>query len=158
MILLIIILILLVLVYIVRISNNNDLIKNNVKTEKDKQLIKQEKKKQHFTKISIALTIISILSLICFLLADFTSIDYFIMDYFATDFITEQEFDRLLYFVPAYIMISNLIYTQVNIGDFILKHFKTKEEELEININKEKLLGLLYKKKPVNEEEKKSEK
>jgi hypothetical protein len=88
---------------------------------------------------------------------DFTSIDYFLADYFSADFVTEQEFDRLLYFVPCYTLISNLIYTQVNIGDFLLKHFKTKEEELEIKINKKQLLGLLYKKKPTTEEQKKSE-
>ena len=79
------------------------------------------------------------------------------MDYFSADFVTEQEFDRLLYFIPLYLIVANLIYTQVNIGDFILKYFKTKEEELEINIDKEKLLSLLYKKKPTTEETKKPE-
>lgn len=157
MILLLIILILLVLVYIVRISNNNDLIKNNAKTEEDMQIIKQEKKKQHLTKVSIGLTVLSIVLLIAFILFDFTSIDYFLMDYFSAEFVTEQEFDRLFYFIPIYLMIVNLIYTQVNIGDFILKYFKTKEEELEINIDKEKLLSLLYKKKPTTEETKKPE-
>ena len=87
---------------------------------------------------------------------DFTSIDYFILDYVSADFVTEPEFDRLLYFTPAFIMISNLIYTQVNIGDFLLKFFKTQEEELEIKINKEALMGLLYKKKPTTEEEQKN--
>jgi hypothetical protein len=87
---------------------------------------------------------------------DFTSIDYFLADYFLADFVTEQEFDRLLYFVPCYTLISNLIYTQVNIGDFLLKFFKTQEEELDIKINKEALMGLLYKKKPVTDEEQKN--
>ncbi len=157
MILLLIILILLILVYIVRISNNNDLIKNNAKTEEDMQIIKQEKKKQHLTKVSIGLTAISIILLIVFILFDFTSLDYILMDYFSAEFVTEQEFDRILYLIPAYIMVANLIYTQVNIGDFILKYFKTKEEEMEIKIDKDKLLGLLYKKKPTTEEDKKSE-
>lgn len=156
MILLLIILILLVLIYIVRISNNNDIIKNNAKTVEQMQVIKAEKKKQHFTKVSKALTLISIVLLIIFLLMDFTSIDYFILDYVSADFVTEPEFDRLLYFAPAFIMISNLIYTQVNIGDFLLKFFKTQEEELEIKLNKEAIMGLLYKKKPTTEEEQKN--
>ena len=156
MILLLIIFILLVLIYIVRISNNNDIIKNNAKTVEQMQVIKTEKKKQHLTKVSKTLTLISIVLLIVFLLMDFTSIDYFILDYVSADFVTEPEFDRLLYFAPAFIMISNLIYTQVNIGDFLLKFFKTQEEELEIKLNKEAIMGLLYKKKPTNEEEQKN--
>jgi Na+(H+)/acetate symporter ActP len=156
MILLLLIFILLVLIYIVRISNNNDIIKNNAKTVEQMQIIKAEKKKQHLTKVSKALTAISIISLIVFILMDFTSIDYIVMDYFATDFVTEQEFDRLLYFIPAYVMITNLIYTQVNIGDFLLKFFKTQEEEMDIKINKDAIMGLLYKKKPVTEEEQKN--
>lgn len=156
MILLLIILILLVLVYIVRVSNNNDIIKANAKTVEQMQVINGEKKKQHLTKVSKLLFAISILSLIVFLLMDFTSLDYFFADYFSAEFVNEQEFDRLLYFVPAYVMITNLIYTQVNIGDFLLKFFKTQEEELDIKINKDALMGLLYKKKPVTEEEQKS--
>ncbi|MBE6146060.1 MAG: hypothetical protein E7171_05500 [Firmicutes bacterium] len=158
MILLLLILILLVLIYIVRISNNNDIIKNNAKTVEQMQVINAEKKKQHFTKVSKALFAISAISLIAFLLMDLTSIDYFLLDYFSAEFVTEPEFDRLLYFIPVYCLICNLIYTQVNIGDFLLKFFKTQEEELEIKINKEAIMGLLYKKKPTNEEQKNSEK
>ncbi len=147
MILLIIILILLVLVYFVRISNNNDLINNNAKTEEDMQAIKEGKRKQYKSKVFIILTIASILLLIAFILFDFTNIDYILMDYFSADFVTEQEFDKLFYFIPAFLLITNLIYTQVNIGDFILRYFKTKEEEMEIKINKDTIMGLLYKKK-----------
>lgn len=154
MILLIIIFILLVLVYIVRKSNNEDLIKNNAKYQEELQDIQAARKKEYKGKIFIYLTIGSIVLLIAFILCDFTSLDYIIQDYMSADFITEQEFERLFYFIPAYIMIANLIYAEVNIGDFILRYFKTKEEELEININKEKLLGLLYKKKPSTEQEK----
>lgn len=158
MIVLLLILILLILIYIVRISNNNDIIKNNAKTVEQMQVINAEKKKQHKTKVSKTLFAISAISLVVFLLMDFTSIDYFVLDYVSADFVTEPEFDILLYFIPAYVLISNLIYTQVNIGDFLLKFFKTQEEELEIKINKETIMGLLYKKKPTNEEQKNSEK
>ena len=153
MLLLIIILILLILIYIVRISNNNDIIRKNIKTEEDKKIIKEEKKKLHFTKVSKILTLASLLCLIVFIISDFTSIDYYIMDYLTTEFITEQEFNRILYLIPGYIVIANLIYVQVNIGDFLLNYFKTQEEELEININKEKIMSLLYKKKPSTTEE-----
>ncbi len=157
MLILLIVLILLVLVYIVRISNNNDIINKNMKTVEDKEYIQKIKKEQHLTKVSIVLTIASVLLLIAFIIADFTSIDYLIMDYFATDFITEDEFNKLLYFTPAMLMLVNLIYTQVNIGDILLKYFKTQEEELELTEAKEKLMSLLYKKKPSTEEKKKSE-
>lgn len=157
MLILLIVLILLVLVYIVRISNNNDIINKNMKTVEDKEYIQKIKKEQHLTKVSIVLTIASVLLLIAFIIVDFTSIDYLIMDYFATDFITEDEFNKLLYFTPAMLMLVNLIYTQVNIGDILLKYFKTQEEELELTEAKEKLMSLLYKKKPSTEETKKSE-
>lgn len=157
MLILLIVLILLVLVYIVRISNNNDIINKNMKTVEDKEYIQKIKKEQHLTKVSIVLTIASVLLLIAFIIVDFTSIDYLIMDYFATDFITEDEFNKLLYFTPAMLMLVNLIYTQVNIGDILLKYFKTQEEELELTEAKEKLMSLLYKKKPTTEETKKSE-
>ena len=157
MLILLIVLILLVLVYIVRISNNNDIINKNMKTVEDNEYIQKIKKEQHLTKVSIVLTIASVLLLIAFIIADFTSIDYLIMDYFATDFITEDEFNKLLYFTPAMLMLVNLIYTQVNIGDILLKYFKTQEEELELTEAKEKLMSLLYKKKPSTEETKKSE-
>ena len=157
MLILLIVLILLVLVYIVRISNNNDIINKNMKTVEDKEYIQKIKKEQHLTKVSIVLTIASVLLLIAFIIADFTSIDYLIMDYFATDFITEDEFNKLLYFTPAMLMLVNLIYTQVNIGDILLKYFKTQEEELELTEAKEKLMSLLYKRKPSTEETKKSE-
>ena len=157
MILLFIILLLLILIYIVRISNNNDIVKNNSKSEEDKIFVNKTKKEQHMTKISILLFIVGIVSFIGLIISDFTNIDYLIADYLATDFVEEQELNRLFYFIPAFIIIGNLIYTQVNIGDKLLAYFKTKEEELEINIDKEKLLNLLYKKKPIKEEEKSNE-
>ena len=154
MIIIAIIFILLVLIYIVRISNNNDIIKKNLKTEEDKLFIKEVKKAEHKTKVSFALFITAIVILIIFLICDFTNYDYIIYDYFAVDFVEEPEFNPLLYFTPAYIVIVNLIYTQVNIGDKLLRYFKTKEEELEINIDKDKLLSILYKKKPTTDEKK----
>ena len=157
MIIIILTLILLILVYIVRISNNNDIINNNQKTEEDKLYIKELKKSEHITKVSIALCAIAAILLIIFLICDFTSLDYIFYDYLAIDFVEEKNFDRMLYIIPICIVIANLIYTQVNIGDKLLKYFKTKEEELEINIDKEKLLSLLYKKNPT-EDTKKTEK
>lgn len=157
MLILLIVLILLIIIYIVRISNNNDIINKNMKTVEDKAYVQKIKKEQHLTKVSIALTIVSIVLLLFFILADFTNIEYLIVDYFSTEFVTEDEFNKLLYFTPAFIMLVNLTYTQVNIGDILLKYFKTQEEELELTEAKEKLMGLLYKKKPTQEETKKSE-
>jgi hypothetical protein len=72
--------------------------------------------------------------------------------------VEEKELNRLFYFTPAFIIVGNLIYTQVNIGDKLLDYFKTKEEEFEINIDKEKLLSLLYKKKAVKEKQEDTQK
>ena len=157
MILLFIILLLLILVYIVRISNNNDIVKNNSKSEEDQIFVNKTKKEQHMTKISILLFIVGIVLFIGLIVSDFTNIDYLIADYLATDFVEEKELNRLFYFIPAFIIVGNLIYTQVNIGDKLLAYFKTKEEELEINIDKEKILSLLYKKKPAKEEDNSNE-
>lgn len=158
MILLIIIFALLVVVYIARKSNNDDLVKKNAKYQEELQIIKERKKKEYKGKVFIVLSVASIVLLIAFILCDFTSIDYIVADYMSAEIVQEQEFERLFYFIPAFIMVTNLIYAEVNIGDFILRYFKTKEEEVEININKEKIMSLLYKKKPTTEEEKKSEK
>ena len=157
MILLFIILLLLILVYIVRISNNNDIVKNNSKSEEDQIFVNKTKKEQHMTKISILLFIVGIASFIGLIISDFTNIDYLIADYIATDFVEEQELNRLFYFIPAFIIVCNLIYIQVNIGDKLLNYFKTKEEEFELNIDKEKILSLLYKKKPAKEEDNSNE-
>lgn len=151
MILLLIILILLILVYMVRVSNNDDIIKNNLKYETDKTNIKNAKKHFSKSKLSLILTFASIILLIVFIIMDFTSIDAQIINYFSTDFYKEKEFERMYYFLPFYIIVGNAIYTQVRIGDFLLKYFKTQEEELEIKINKEKIMGLLYKKKTTTE-------
>lgn len=147
MILLLIILILLILVYMVRVSNNEDIIKNNLKYETDKTNIKNAKKHFSKSKASLILTFASIIVLIVFIIMDFTSIDAQIIDYFSTDFYKEQEFERMYYFLPLYVIVGNAIYIQVRTGDFLLKYFKTQEEEFEIKINKEKIMGLLYKKK-----------
>ena len=151
MILLLIILILLILVYMVRVSNNDDIIKNNLKYETDKTNIKNAKKHFSKSKLSLILTFASIILLIVFIIMDFTSIDAQIINYFSTNFHKEKEFERMYYFLPFYIIVGNAIYTQVRIGDFLLKYFKTQEEELEIKINKEKIMGLLYKKKTTTE-------
>ena len=152
--LLAIILFVLIIVYIIRISNNNDIIKKHIKTEEDKAFIKKTKKEQHKTKLSLALFGISIVVLIICLICDYTTIDYILLDYFSTEFIKEPEFNKLFYFTTPYILIINLIYTQVNIGDKILNYFKTQEEELAIELGaaKEIVMGILYKKKPTTED------
>ena len=159
MLLLSIVFILLVIIYIIRISNNKDIIQKNKKTDEDKAYIKKIKKKEHTNIISTIFFISAIVALTVIILCDYTSIDYVIADYFAESFIEEKELNKLLYFIPAYILIVNLVYIQVRIGDKLLTYFKTIEEELKLNINidKEKLLGLIYKKKTSSEETKKTE-
>lgn len=140
----IIVLILLILVEYVKQSNNDDLIKENGKTQEQIANINNAKKVFRKTKTSLIVLAIAILSLMICLVCDFTSIDAAIIDYLSTDFYTEEAFDRTLYFLPIYIFIAREIIIQVKIGEFLLKFFNVEEPVLEENL----LKTLLYKKKP----------
>lgn len=143
----VIVLILLILVDSVKQSNNDDLIKENCKSQEQLANINNAKKVFRRTKTSFVLLMLSILSLIICILCDFTSIDAAVIDYLSTDFYKEQAFDRIFYFLPVYIFIAREILIQVKIGEFLLKFFNVEEPILEENL----LKTLLYKKKPKEE-------
>ena len=136
-------LICLIIIEMIKKSNNDDLIKENCKSQEQYENIKNAKKVFHQTKTANFLLILAIATLIIFILCDFTSIEATIIDYISADFFDETKFDRTLYFVPFYILIAREIIIQVKIGEFLLKYFNVKEPVLEENIIK----TILYKKK-----------
>lgn len=149
MIILLIILIFLILLCYIRISNNEDLIDANCKTDNDLINIKNAKKVFRKAKIPKILLLISLLSLIIILLCQFTDIDVKIIDYISIDLIHNvynKKFNFNLYFIPIYIIVIREILIQVKIGEFILKFFNAEEPKLEEN----PLKYLLYKKVPTN--------
>ena len=152
--LLIIIVIILILLCIVRISNNNDLIKENSKDKKnDLENVKNARKYFSNKKTFKCLLIASIISIIIIIICDFTSIDAAIIDYFSTDIYQEKELNKVLYLVPIYIFVIREIIIEVKIGDFLFKYYKVEEPVLEENL----LKTILYKKPTNNQVQTKKE-
>lgn len=145
-----VLLILLILVWLARKSNNDDIVKKNTKSATDTANIKNARKVYKKTKTQLILLIIPIVLIIIFAICSFTDIDLTLANYFSTDIIHELTFDNNLFFLPFYILVTKLIILEVNVGDFALKYFKTKEEEPNIKID---IKSLLYKKpKPTTKE------
>lgn len=146
----IIMLVLLILVWLARKSNNDDIVKKHAKSATDTANIKNARKVYSKTKTQKALLIISLLSLIVLSICIFTDFDVKVVDYFSTTIVKEVNIDNNLIFIPFYILVAKMIILEVNVGDFALKYFKTKEEEPNIKID---IKSLLYKKlKPTTEE------
>lgn len=148
---LIIVLIFLILLYIVRISNNQDIIKQNSKDKiTDTANIKNARKHFSNKKTFKYLLLLSILLIIFFLISDFTSLEAQIIDFFAYDFYEEQDFNKLLYLVPIYIIIVRNIILEVKMGEFLFKYYKVDEPELDeslLKIMSEQIPKVIIKKK-----------
>ena len=148
---LIIVLIFLILLYIVRISNNKDIIKQNSKDQiTDKANIKNARKHFANKKTFKYLLLLTILLTIVFLISDFTSIEAEVIDYFALDFYQEQEFNRILYLIPIYIIAIRNIILEVKMGEFLFKYYKVDEPVLDeslLKIMSEQLPKVVIKKK-----------
>ena len=148
---LIIVLIFLILLYIVRISNNNDIIKQNSKDQiTDKANIKNARKHFANKKTFKYLLLLTILLTIVFLISDFTSIEAEVIDYFALDFYQEQEFNRIFYLIPIYIIVVRNIILEVKMGEFLFKYYKVDEPVLDeslLKIMSEQLPKVVIKKK-----------
>lgn len=148
---LIIVLIFLILLYIVRISNNQDIIKQNSKDKiTDTANIKNARKHFSSKKTFKYLLLLAILLIIFFLISDFTSIEAQIIDFFAYDFYEEQDFNKLLYLIPIYIIIVRNIILEVKMGEFLFKYYKVDEPELDeslLKIMSEQIPKVIIKKK-----------
>ena len=148
---LIIVLIFLILLYIVRISNNQDIIKQNSKDKiTDTANIKNARKHFSSKKTFKYLLLLAILLIIFFLISDFTSLEAQIIDFFAYDFYEEQDFNKLLYLVPIYIIIVRNIILEVKMGEFLFKYYKVDEPELDeslLKIMSEQIPKVIIKKK-----------
>lgn len=138
-----IILIILVLLVLIRDSNNNDIIRENCKSQTDLDNIINTKKTFGKTKLSTILLLLSIVVSLLLLVCNFTKIDDSLIDYFSFELYEEKEFNYNLYFIPAYIFIIRQILIEVKTSEFLLKLYQVTEPKLEEN----PLKSLLFKKK-----------
>lgn len=144
-----IILIVLVLLILVRDSNNNDIIRENCKSQADLDNIINAKKTFGKTKLSTILLITSIIILIILLICNFTKLDDLLIDYFSFELYEQKEFNYNLYFIPVYIFIVRQILIEVKTSEFLLKLYQVTEPKLEEN----PLKSLLFKKKKSQKKE-----
>lgn len=138
-----VILVLLIILYLVRISNNQDIIKENMKDPiTDKANIKNAKKYYSRKKTYQILLYISILLLIICILWDFTDLEVSVINYISYNIYKEEEFNRNIYLFPIYLILIRQIILEVKLGDFLFKYYEIKEPVLEEN----PLKTILYKK------------
>lgn len=149
MIFLILMLVFLILIGIVRYSNNKDLINNNCNDEQTLANVNNAKKVLRKSKTYNILFMIAAISLIIVMICNFTDLDDALIEYISIDFYQPKAFDYNLYFIPAYAIVIREILIQVRIGEFLLKYFKVKEEELDIanEVINPVMKNLLYKNK-----------
>lgn len=152
------ILLCLIVLYIIKLNGNVDIIRENCTTDSDAVNIKNGQKVFYKSRESIILLIAFFLTLGICLIFNFTNIGYSIIDYFAIDFYEPGKFNYGYYLVPVYILVIREIIVQVKIGDFLYKYFKVKEPELEDGALKSMVMGILYKKKPDNSDNKNEKK
>ncbi len=149
------ILLCLIVLYIIKLNSNADVIKENCTTDSDAVNIKNGQKVFYKSRESIILLVAFFLSLGICLIFNFTNIGYAIIDYFSIDFYDHGKFNYTYYLIPIYILVIREIIVQVKIGDFLYKYFKVQEPELENGALKSMVMGILYKKKPDDEKNKK---
>lgn len=143
-----IILVFLILILAARISNNNDIIRENSKDKRKDLANMKNARKFYSTKKTFKIMLIAaIIILGISLIWDFTSIEVSIIDYFATEIYKEEPFNRQYYLIPIYILIIRQIIIEVKVGDFLFKYFQVEEPVLEQNL----LKTILYKKTPNKE-------
>lgn len=145
------ILLCLIVLYIIKLNSNADVIKENCTTDSDAVNIKNGQKVFYKSRESVILLVAFFLTLGICLIFNFTNIGYAIIDYFSIDFYDPGKFNYAYYLIPVYILIIREIIVQVKIGDFLYKYFKVQEPELENGAIKSMVKGILYKKKPDNE-------
>lgn len=140
-----VILIFLILICLVKISNNQDIIKNHCKTRDDKANVKNAKKVFGHARYSIIMLIISIISVVIILICQFTTIDTVIINYFSVDIYEADFFNHNFYYVPVFLIICRQIIIEVKLSEFLHKFFNVVEEEIS---GKEVIKSYLYKKTP----------
>lgn len=145
-----VILIFLILICFVKISNNQEIIKNNCHTEEDKANVKNAKKVFGKARYSIIMLILSFILLIAIIICQFTKIDTMIINYFSADFYVDDFFNVNYYYIPAFLIVCRKIIVEVKISEFLHKYFKIVEEEIS---SKEVIHSILYKKKKVEVKE-----
>ena len=142
--------ILLCLICLVKIVNNNDIIKEKQKSTEDKANIKNARKVYSNSKTAQILLILVGVTILIIILCQFTKIDTIIINYFSSDFYEEDFFKMNYYYLPAFLLVIRQIIIEVKVSEFLYKYFNVTEEEIN---TKDLIKGILYKKKPANNKE-----
>lgn len=141
-----------VFIYFIRKSNTSDLIKQiDFKTEEQEDEFEEAVITIKSTQLSCIFLAISLISLITIALIRFTSIELFFMNYFGSGIFRDQvEVPLAWYGLPFFALIIRGILVQVNIGDYVKKHYDLHEVEISIREETKKIL-FSKKKKTVEE-------
>ncbi len=148
------ILIFLILICVVKISSNLDLVKNNSKTSEDKANYRNAVKFYNTSNYALGILVLAIIIIIVLVICQFTELDTVVINYFKVDFYTEDFFKSIYYYIPAFMLVIRQIIVEVKISEFLYKYFKVTEEEVD---TKDLVRNILYKKKPVAQDEVKVE-
>lgn len=130
-----------VFIYFIRKSNTNDLIKQANLNDEQEDIFEDAVAEIKSTKLSCAFLAISLISTIVIVLIRFTTIELFFMNYFGDGWFREDITISLAYYgIPFFALIIRGIIIQVNIGDYIKKHYNLHEEEVDLKKEAKKLL------------------
>ena len=138
------------LIYLVRKSNTDDLIKQaNITTEQQKKELEEKTIKYKTTKFSCLLFATALISLVAIGAIRLTSIEVAFLDYFGTGINHKEIIIPLIWYItPFFILTIRGILIEVYVGDYVLKKYDLKEEEIDTKEALNAVKGLFYKKAP----------
>lgn len=138
------------LIYLVRKSNTDDLIKQaNITTEDQKNKLEEETLKYKTTKFSCLLFSIALISLVAVAAIRLTSLEVAFLDYFGTGINHKEIHIPLIWYItPLFVLVVRGIIIEVNLGDYVLKTYNLKEEEIDAKEALNSIKGMFYKKTP----------
>lgn len=138
------------LIYLVRKSNTDDLIKQaNITTEQQKKELEEKTIKYKTTKFSCLLFATALISLVAIGAIRLTSIEVAFLDYFGTGINHKEIIIPLVWYItPFFILTIRGILIEVYVGDYVLRTYNLKEEEVDTKEALNAVKGLFYKKAP----------
>lgn len=140
------------LIYLVRKSNTEDLIKQaNLTTDQQKNDLEEKTIKYKTTKFSCLLFTIALISLVTIASIRLTSIETKFLDYFGTGINHKEMIIPIIWYItPFFILVIRGILIEVHVGDYVLKTYNLKEEEIDTKEALNTVKGLFYKKAPTS--------
>lgn len=138
------------LIYLVRKSNTDDLIKQaNITTDDQKNKLAEESLKYKTTKFSCLLFSIALISLVAIAAIRLTSLEVAFLDYFGTGINHKEVYiSPIWYITPFFVLVIRGIIIEVNLGDYVLRTYNLKEEEIDTKEALNSIKGMFYKKAP----------